>query len=162
MVASAEGRPRLGDRGEQWVAVQVVLLGLALVCGLRGRRWPRRARPGLRAAAAGAALAGGALFAAGGAGLGRQLTPFPRPVEGGSLRQDGAYGLVRHPIYGGVLLLMMAWSFVTSPAALLPAGLAAPFLAAKSRREEAWLEEKHPDYAAYRESVPRRFIPFAW
>ena len=33
------------------------------------------------------------------------------------------------------------------------------FLDLKSRREEAFLEERYPDYAAYRERVPRRLFP---
>jgi protein-S-isoprenylcysteine O-methyltransferase Ste14 len=36
----------------------------------------------------------------GGRDLGRQLTPYPRPVTDGVLRQDGIYSLVRHPMYG--------------------------------------------------------------
>ena len=158
----SEGLPSLGRRGEGWVAIQGALIVAALACGLRGPRWPAALRPALRAAAVVNGLAGGALFAAGGAGLGRQLTPFPKPVEGGELRQSGAYGLVRHPLYGGVLLLASAWAFATSPAALAPIGAAVPFLELKSRREEAWLEEQYPDYASYRERVRKKFLPFAW
>ncbi len=58
------------------------------------------------------------LFVAGVAALGRQITPFPKPVEQGSVKRSGAYGLVRHPMYGGVLLLTLAWSLVSSPLAL--------------------------------------------
>jgi protein-S-isoprenylcysteine O-methyltransferase Ste14 len=35
--------------------------------------------------------------------LGPSLTPFPAPLPGASLRQDGLYRVVRHPIYGGGL-----------------------------------------------------------
>ena len=41
-------------------------------------------------------------------------------------------------------------------------GLAAAFLEAKRRREEAWLLEQHPGYAEYRGRVHRRFVPFLW
>lgn len=157
-----EGLPALGRRGEGWVAAQGVLIVAALACGLRGPRWPAGARTTLRAAAVVVGLGGGALFAAGGAGLGRQLTPFPKPIDDGELRDDGAYGLVRHPIYGGVLTLGLAWALATSPAVLVPIVVGAPFFELKARREEAWLEERHPDYAAYRQRVRKKFLPFVW
>jgi protein-S-isoprenylcysteine O-methyltransferase Ste14 len=154
--------PSLGSRGEGWVAIQILLIGLAVAAGLRGPRWPRVTRSLRLLAAVPLALGGVALFAGGSQRLGRQLTPFPRPTAEGTLKQEGAYRLVRHPIYGGVLLVGAAWALLSSPRTLLPLALAAPFLEAKRSREEAWLAERHPDYAAYRERVPRRFIPFVW
>jgi len=65
-------------------------------------------------------------------------------------------------MYGGALLVMLAWALVSSPLALPPLGLAAAFLDAKRRREEAWLMVKHPDHAEYRRQVHRRFAPFVW
>jgi protein-S-isoprenylcysteine O-methyltransferase Ste14 len=154
--------PEMGPRGEGWVAVQVILLAAMVAAGMRGRRWPARTR-GLRLLAAGpAALAGAYLFAGGAGGLGRQLTPFPKPVPEASLRRDGAYGLVRHPIYGGVLLLALAWSLASSPVVLAPWGAGAVFLDAKRRREEAWLSEEHPEYEAYRQEVRHSLVPFVW
>jgi hypothetical protein len=108
------------------------------------------------------ALAGAYLFAAGAGGLGRQLTPFPKPVERASLRRDGAFGLVRHPIYGGVLMLALAWSLLSSPVALVPWAGASLFLDAKRRREEAWLSDVNPEYEAYRREVRHSFMPFVW
>ena len=72
-------------------------------------------------------------------------------------RQDGIYGRVRHPIYGGVLLLLLAWALASSPWALIAVAAATAFFDAKRRREERWLEEQHTDYSAYRERGPRRF-----
>jgi len=154
--------PSLGPKGEGWVAVQVALIFLAMVAGLRGPRWPRATRGLRRLAAVPLALGGMALLAGGSERLGRQLTPFPRPTAESSLKQDGAYGYVRHPIYGGALLLIAAWALLSSPLAFVPLALAGPFLEAKRTREEAWLGEKHPEYAEYREHVSRRFIPFVW
>ena len=154
--------PAMGSRGEGWVALQLVLLAAIATAGIRGRRWPSSTR-GLRMLAAGpTALAGVYLFAAGAGGLGKQLTPFPKPVERASLRRDGAFGLVRHPIYGGVLLLALAWSLLSSPVALAPWACASLFLDAKRRREEAWLSEAHPEYEAYRREVRHIFMPFVW
>jgi protein-S-isoprenylcysteine O-methyltransferase Ste14 len=154
--------PQLGQRGEGWVALQGVMLVAIIAAGARGRRWPVGGRGLRRSAALGLGLAGGVLFAGATTSLGRQTTPFPKPVEDGSVRRDGAYGLVRHPMYGGVLLLTLAWSLVTSPAALAPWAAAVAFLDAKRRREEAWLAEKHPDYEEYRASVRHGLIPFVW
>jgi protein-S-isoprenylcysteine O-methyltransferase Ste14 len=144
------------------VALQVVLFAVAAVVGWLGMRWPSPARPSLWVAGIAALVAGVGLLLAGGAGLGKQLTPFPRPVDTGVLRQDGVYGFVRHPIYGGVLLLLLGWALVSSPLTLIPFLLAAAFFDAKRRREEAWLVAKYPDYTAYSERVPRRFVPFLW
>ena len=154
--------PALGPHGEGWVALQTVLFVAEAACGLRGPRWPRPAAP-LRLAAAAVLLAAGlTLFAAGSVRLGRLLTPFPRPVAGGEVRRSGAYGLVRHPLYGGVFLVSFSWALLTSPLALLAAGLTLPLFELKRRREEAWLREAHPEYEAYGREVRRRFIPFVW
>jgi protein-S-isoprenylcysteine O-methyltransferase Ste14 len=159
---TASRLPSLGRRGGGWVSLQIVFLAAAATTGLLGAPWPTAAGHWLAAAGGAALLAGLGLLLGGGAGLGRQLTPFPRPVAGGQLRRTGAYGMVRHPIYGGALLSILGWALLSSPLALLPLGLAALFLEAKSRREEAWLRQSHPDYAHYRVQVPRRFLPWLW
>jgi protein-S-isoprenylcysteine O-methyltransferase Ste14 len=158
----ARALPTLGPRGEGWVALQMALIALAALAGLKGPRWRRRSRWPRLVCAIPLALTGAGLMAGGSRRLGAQLTPFPKPRDEGTLRQDGAYGLVRHPIYGGVLLLAWAWALVSSPLAILPAALAEPFFEAKRRREEAWLVEQHADYEEYRRRVPRRFVPFLW
>lgn len=142
--------------------LQGVALVLLAVAGFVGPSWPSSWREPLTIGAVALGLGALRLVAGGFRRLGRQLTPFPRPAEDGTLEQGGAYRLVRHPIYGGVLLFSLAWSMVTSPLALVPAALLALLLAVKSRREEAWLVEVHPGYLDYRRRVRRRFIPFVW
>ncbi len=94
--------------------------------------------------------------------LGRNLTPFPRPVRSGRVVQHGIYGLMRHPLYTAVFCGSLGWALVwRSKAALLTAFILGPFFAAKARREERWLRETHPDYAAYEQRV-RRFIPWLY
>lgn len=154
--------PALGQRGGGWVALQVVIFALAAVVGWLGMPWPTTARPWLWGVGGVVLVAGIVLLLAGGAGLGTQLTPFPRPVDTGALREDGIYGYVRHPIYGGVLLLILGWALISSPLTLLPFALAVGFFDAKRRREEVWLQAKYPGYSAYRERVTRSFVPFAW
>ncbi len=101
----------------------------------RGRTWPSALR-GVRLATAGLSGAAGMyLFSDGVGRLGRQITPFPKPTEQGDIRHGGAYGLIRHPMHGGVLLTALGWALASSPLVLVP--LAAAFLEAKRRREEA-------------------------
>lgn len=101
--------PSLGRRGEGWVALQGLVIALVVLTGILSPRWP----PGVRlwlAIAALVPLGVGLRLAIGGLrGLGSQMTALPMPVAGGRLRQGGAYALVRHPMYGGVLLFMLAW-----------------------------------------------------
>lgn len=154
--------PALGPQGEGWVIAQLIMYGVVTLTGLRGRRWAPGARSATRLAAVVAGAAGGALVLGGSASLGHSLTPNPRPKRGATLRDNGPYGLVRHPIYGGVLLSALAWSLWFSPAALGPTALTAAVLDLKSRREEAWLAKRYPSYARYRARVPKRFLPGMW
>jgi protein-S-isoprenylcysteine O-methyltransferase Ste14 len=141
--------------------LQTLLLAAIGVAGFVAS-WPPGAVVPLRVAAIVPGV-GGALLSAGGfRGLGPALTPFPRPVPGAALVDRGAYGIVRHPIYGGVLLLALAWSLATSPLALVPVLALAVVFEGKRRVEESWLVEAVPGYPAYRERVPRRFVPLLW
>ena len=148
--------PALGRRGEGWVALQFGLFAALAGCGFVGE-WPRAVYWPLVGVGAALAAAGVTIALAGGARLGRALTPLPRP-RGGVLRETGVYGRARHPIYGGVLLVAFGWALARSPVALAPAAALWPLLQLKSLREEAWLEELHPGYRSYRERVPRRFL----
>ena len=149
-----------GARGEYYVFAQGLLV-LVLAIGPRGATfWP--AGLTLPATLAGAALllAGGALAVAGAFRLGGNLTPLPRPKDGSTLVQTGAYALVRHPIYGGAILLAYGWALlVHGPLTLLYATALLAFFEGKSRREERWLTGQFADYAKYRGRT-RRFIPF--
>src|SRR6266568_4067770 len=78
------------------------------------------------------------------------------------LRQGGIFGLVRHPVYGGVILIGLGWSLADAPLGLVPTALLAVLFDLKARREEAWLIERFPEYAAYRARAPRRFVPWLY
>jgi protein-S-isoprenylcysteine O-methyltransferase Ste14 len=67
---------------------------------------------------------------------------------------------VRHPIYGGVIVLALGWSLRRSPLVLVPTALLAIVFELKSRREEVWLDERYPEYADYRAATRHRFIPW--
>lgn len=154
--------PALGPRGEGWVALQVVVLVLVGTAGVLGRGWPGSWDRVTWALVAAFVAAGGVLMIGGFVGLGAQLTPFPKPVPGGRLKEHGVYRLVRHPIYGGVILLCLGYAFASSPIALAPTGLLGLLFEGKRHREESWLVEHHAGYEDYRRRVVRRFVPYLW
>ena len=153
--------PALGPRGEGWVLIQGVLLVLVAAAGWSlGPDWSGPAR--IAGVLVGIALiAGGIILAVRGvADLGRAMTPLPRPREDAALVETGAYALVRHPIYGGLILAAFGWAILwASIMAVFLAALLALFFRLKSTREERWLELRYPDYTAYRART-RRFIPW--
>ncbi|MGH2539203.1 MAG: methyltransferase family protein [Actinomycetota bacterium] len=151
--------PSLGPRGEGWVGAQIAVGAAIVALGIVGSDWPSGAR--FTCAVLGIALAVGGLALAvwGMVALGPSLTPFPRPSEGATFRGDGAYRLVRHPIYGGLVLLATGWSLVRSPLALAATGLLVVVFELKSRHEESMLVATYPEYAAYQERVRWRFVP---
>jgi protein-S-isoprenylcysteine O-methyltransferase Ste14 len=154
--------PDLGRRGEGWFAAQVVLFGAIALSGAAGPAW------GGWPAAAGIVV-GGALILLGGVlslrgvlDLRENLTPFPKPLENAQLVESGAYRLVRHPIYGGLILAALGWGLLrASPLTLLGAATLVVFFSLKSRREEIWLADKYPEYPAYRART-RRLLPWIY
>jgi protein-S-isoprenylcysteine O-methyltransferase Ste14 len=91
--------------------------------------------------------------------LGKNLTPLPYPKEDGELIQTGIYGIVRHPLYGGLILAAFGWTiFQMSLSHLVAAAILLIFFDIKANREETWLSEKYPDYSEYRQRV-KKLIP---
>jgi protein-S-isoprenylcysteine O-methyltransferase Ste14 len=154
--------PALGPRGEGWFALQVALLIALVLVAVLGPSWPEATWAPL--AFIGAAAVGGGVFLslAGFRRLGAALTPFPRPMAEQTLREHGIYRRVRHPIYGGVLLLAIGLTALTSPWCAVPTAALALLFDRKRRREEAWLAETYPGYEDYRHRVTRVFWPGVW
>jgi protein-S-isoprenylcysteine O-methyltransferase Ste14 len=146
-----------------WVAVQFALLGAILYAPrIRQGQWYAASRRVGRVVGGAAALAGALLVALSARDLGSNLTPNPRPKTNNALVEHGVYGLVRHPMYSGVLLLALGWSLLrASTLALLLSGLLGLFFDAKARREEHYLAARHGGYAAYRRRV-RRLLPWVY
>jgi protein-S-isoprenylcysteine O-methyltransferase Ste14 len=154
--------PDLGKRGEGWFLLQLVLFAAIAAAGFAGPVLSGTARTVGQAAGAILIGSGGLLSFRGVVDLRENLTPFPRPLPGASLVDCGAYGLVRHPIYGGLILGAAGWGlFTASPLALALAGCLALFFDLKSRREELWLAEQYADYDSYR-SRTRRMLPWVY
>jgi protein-S-isoprenylcysteine O-methyltransferase Ste14 len=153
--------PSLGPRGEGWVLLQGVLLVLVIAAAWSlGPDWTGPLR--LAGAVIGFLLitAGLTLAFVGVVELGGALTPLPRPRDGGELVENGAYAFVRHPIYSGIIMAALGIALVqASVIAVALAFLLAGFLRVKSAREEAWLQQRFPAYAAY-QARTRRLIPW--
>lgn len=156
---------KFGSRGEWWVVAQFMLIPLLLLLMWLvplGRGWPApldwlgRIAGLLLLMTAAWLLLGGILH------LGRNLTVNPKPIEQGQLVETGAYAVVRHPIYAGIIIGFLAIAlFFNSLVGVLGALIVFVFFDQKSRREEAWLSEAYAGYAGYKRRT-RKLIPFLY
>ncbi len=153
--------PSLGPRGEGWVVIQLILFAVIGVAGIVSTN----SGPAPAAGLGSVLLIVGTILGLGGlSGLqsGNALTAVPHPRDGARLVETGAYRLVRHPVYGGIILGALGWSFVrASGSALVASLILAIVLDLKRRREEAWLTARYPGYEEYAART-RRFIPWIW
>lgn len=152
-----------GGRGEWYVVAQAVLF-LLIVFGPRAGSevWFAPYSTFSTLVGAGLVTAGGLLTLAGVFGLGRNLTALPRPRENARLVQSGPYRIVRHPIYSGLIMMVWGWAACNQDWLLIVyAVVTLVFFDLKSRREERWLKERFPEYAAYQSRV-RKLIPFVY
>lgn len=154
--------PTLGPRGEGWVALQVVLLLGVFAAGFTGPNVDGMLRGVVGVAGAILVGGGGYLALRGLLDLDAALTPLPHPRDGAQLVETGSYGLVRHPIYGGIVIAATGYALITaSGIALAGAAVLLVFFRLKSGREEAWLRDRYPGYAAYA-ARRKRLLPFVY
>ena len=91
--------------------------------------------------------------------LGDALTPFPAPLADATMRWHGAYKLMRHPIYTGVMLASLGWAlWWLSVAGAIPTLVLVIFFDRKAAYEVAWLRQKYTNYPDYARAV-KKFIP---
>jgi protein-S-isoprenylcysteine O-methyltransferase Ste14 len=151
--------PSLGRRGEGWVALQLVLLGLIALAA-----WLAVGQQGappleLRLLGTATCVAGLVIITWGAATLGSFLTPFPRPTERHELITHGPFRWVRHPIYTGVLLSALGACLISGSWLALAFWLClCALFDLKARREEAWLAQRYSQYLEYRKRT-RKFLP---
>ena len=70
--------------------------------------------------------------------------------------------MVRHPIYGGLVLGAIGWGLaMAAPLAIAAGALLGVFFDLKSRREEAWLTGRYAEYPAYRART-RKLLPWIY
>lgn len=81
------------------------------------------------------------------------------PKKGNSMTFNGIYKYVRHPIYAGILISMMAYAFFTASIFkfLLTLIMGVVFYY-KSSNEENWMLEKYEQYRIYKQRTGR-FLP---
>jgi protein-S-isoprenylcysteine O-methyltransferase Ste14 len=166
MTAQTDNKRGFGQRGELLVAIQFVLMiGFALL-----PVWHPGVSPALMADTAAARTVAAlvpALIALALGGLGSHhireyLTPLPYPVDHSQLVQHGVYSIVRHPLYASLLFAGLAWTLYNlSLSHLVALAVAFAFFSYKAGKEEAWLTERHPEYAEYACRV-RKFIPWVY
>jgi len=148
----------MSDRVVGWtfVGVQAVLL-VTLILLPGGDDF---SVPGWLRALANIVFAAGCVIAVvAGVSLGRSLTATPVPSASGELRSDGLYRWSRHPIYAGVILIVVAiavrsGSFAVVAVAVVTIG----FFGVKARWEERRLAARYPAYPAYAARTAR-FMP---
>jgi protein-S-isoprenylcysteine O-methyltransferase Ste14 len=147
-------------RGGAWVVAQFAVMGLIGVGWLLPPQWPDPVRWPVRIVGFALVLLGLGLALWAQRALGRAFTPFPTPASRAARTESGPYRHVRHPMYGGGILVFSGISFARSvPSLVLTVGLVALWRA-KSAVEERALAERFPEYEDYRRRTPRRFLPW--
>ncbi len=151
-------QPTLHSRGEFWVIGQFVLMAVIVVVGLLTQG---HYTTGVLNVVVGILLCAVSLGFGwrGFVNLGKNLTAFPKPLADGQLVTSGVYAIVRHPIYTSVLAGCFGYALLrASWLAILVSVVLCVWFEFKSRREEHFLNERFPEYAAYAQSV-KKFIP---
>jgi protein-S-isoprenylcysteine O-methyltransferase Ste14 len=89
--------------------------------------------------------------------------PVVKTMAAQTVVDDGVYAVVRHPMYAGVVLLLLGMPlWLESWAALLLACVPIALLVARVLVEERFLRAALPAYAAYAARVRFRLMPGVW
>jgi protein-S-isoprenylcysteine O-methyltransferase Ste14 len=97
--------------------------------------------------------------------LGRNWSGLVTLKQDHELIQSGPYAFVRHPIYTGLVTAILGTilALLPSPAGILYLFLIILAFSIKLRQEERLMLQQFPDaYAAYKQKVKTRFIPFIY
>jgi len=86
-----------------------------------------------------------------------------RVEEGQKVITDGPYRVVRHPMYSGFVLMILATPFAMgSYVAAVPSVLLVPVLVFRLRDEEWMLRKELAGYVEYCEKVRWRLVPYVY
>ena len=167
--ALLERRKQVGPAAEQSTAQKIIMstalvsiLGMLIFCALDHRF-------GWAPAPLAVSLIGDALVAL---GLMINLLVFKENSFGAANIQTeagqkvistGPYALVRHPMYGGVLVMMAGVPLALGSFwGLLILAIAVPMLAWRILDEEKLLKKDLPGYGDYLQKVRYRLVPYLW
>jgi len=91
--------------------------------------------------------------------LNDNLTAFPAPKKNSELISNGIYKYIRHPIYTGIVIAMLAFAgYTISYFKILVTLVLAVVFYFKSKLEETYLMDRHKEYILYKEKTGR-FLP---
>lgn len=150
------------ERGGWWVLAQAALLVLYAVAALFTEGVEEGFGLGYARVVGVLLIAGAAVMAAWAAALmGTRITPYPAPHAQSVLIERGPYLLVRHPMYGALIIAATGLGLVlVNPWVLAVALLFPVFFTAKAGHEETLCMAALPGYREYRSRVPHRLIPW--
>lgn len=152
------------ERGQRVISgiANVLFLGLFVTAGLDARFGWSRVRPAPSIIAELFVLAGfGIVF------LTFRANSYTSAVIEVAAEQPlvdrGPYALVRHPMYAGVVLLLLATPVALGSWPAVPCALALVLtVVVRLLREERYLRVHLEGYEAYRARVPHRLVPLVW
>ncbi len=86
------------------------------------------------------------------------LSPFPSPLPGSKLIENGVYKFIRHPIYTGIILVFFGFAIISdSGYRMIISAVLFLLFYYKSLYEEKSLLEKFPSYLEYKNRAGRFF-----
>jgi protein-S-isoprenylcysteine O-methyltransferase Ste14 len=163
-------RSRRGGNAKGWdrlilAAYTVLLVAMLVVAGLDAGRFGWAPAPLWLQVAGwlGLALAGGIVWWT--ASVNTYLSRVVRIQDdrGQQVITTGSYRYVRHPMYVGVILMMLSLPMVLgSLAALVPGALIAVLFVIRTALEDRTLQAELPGYAEYARRVRYRLLPGVW
>lgn len=91
--------------------------------------------------------------------LNKNASPFPTPGNSAVLIQNGLYKWVRHPIYSGIILMLLGYSvYQNSIYKGCITALLMLLFHFKTKYEEQQLIKKFPEYVAYKRKTGKFFL----
>mmetsp|Transcript_24916 Transcript_24916/g.61648 ORF Transcript_24916/g.61648 Transcript_24916/m.61648 type:complete len:262 (-) Transcript_24916:854-1639(-) len=94
--------------------------------------------------------------------MGEDISPWPQPIQGATLKKEGIYKYVRHPMYSGLLIASFGLALATkSIERLVLCGLLFWILENKANYEERQLVDTFQDYEQYAQET-NKFFPFIY
>ena len=87
----------------------------------------------------------------------------PQEERGQTVVDTGVYGVVRHPLYSGVILILIGIAlWLESAAAAIASIVPIALIVLRILVEEEFLRRRLSAYSAYEQRVERRLIPLIW